>query len=282
MTKITKKIHRLSERAAQIREALEAAPAKAAELRGAVTAAVGQVQQVRSELRTGVAGVASAVRSGTEASLPVAEGRTAKTLRAIEAAAEVLHEAGYALDGIDLEAPTGRVHARLWRIAEVSLADLRAVLELYAKTPVEKALVTGLVQAAELASGAALTELTLAEVLVEADSGKVVRIGWRAEEKSAEAGLVLPPPLPGAVTGEPRPPTFAQSNYFARPEGTAAGRTVPPASAVAPAVPAAIPPRVEPAPATVDKPAAPISGTAAHSRASALDRFKKMPDLTKK
>lgn len=281
MKKVSKRIQRLSERAAEIRQAVEAMPAKAAELRGVVTTAAGQVQQLRTDLTAGVAAAAAAARGTGGAVLSRADAETAETLRAIEASAAVLKEAGYVLDGIDLEVATGRVRARLWRSEDVKLEDLRVVLELYAKTPVEKALVTGLVQAAEVAVGVELTELDLAEVVVDAGTGKAVRIGWRAEEETAGAGArtVLPPPLPGAASSEVRPPTFAQSTFFARQEATAAGAGAMPVGVTA-AAGVTSPTRVEPVREVAAKAAVPAAD--AQWRSSALDRFKKMPDLTKK
>jgi hypothetical protein len=289
MKNMSKRIQRMSERAAEIRQVAEMMPGKAAELRGAVATAAGQVRQLRTELTAGAGAATALARSASGAGFLRADAGMAATFQAVEMAAPVLKEAGYLLDGIDLEVVTGRVRARLWRDEEVKLEDLRVVLEVYARTPVEKALVKGLVQAAELAAGLELRELDLAEVVVDAVTGAALRIGWRASEEEVSVGaaerIVSPPPLPGVVTSEARPPAFPPGSFFSRPETTAAG-----ASAAAPDVTIAAaaagvsgvasPARQEPVKEVAAKAAVPPAG--AQWRSSALDRFKKMPDLTKK
>lgn len=252
MKKIAKGIHRLGQRAAEIRQVVEAMPAQAAELREAVTATAGQMRQLRTDLKAVVPPL-----------LPTNESAALAQLREVEEAGDVLAEAGFLLGGIDWE--TGlvrRIRVHLHRADTVPIARLRALLAAHAHQPTCKALLSGLVQAVDLAEQADLAELDFAEVVVELGSGQGVRIGWRAPAPAA-------PSAPATTLAEPRPPAFAQSSFFAQP-------------AAAPAAAVAVAPAASGSPAV---PPAPLAATATtlppNWRASALDRFKKMPDLSK-
>ncbi len=253
MKKIAKGIHRLGQRAAEIRQVVEAMPAQAAEFREAVTATAGQMRQLRTDLKAVVPPL-----------LPTNESAALAQLREVEEAGDVLAEAGFLLGGIDWE--TGlvrRIRVHLHRAEAVTIARLRALLAAHAHQPTCKALLSGIVQAVDLAEQADLAELDFAEVVVELGSGQGVRIGWRAPAPAA-------PSVSAATTlAEPRPPAFAQSSFFAQP-------------AAVPVAPVAIAPTASASPAA---PPAPLAATATalppNWRASALDRFKKMPDLSK-
>ncbi len=260
MKKIAKRIDQLGQRAAAIRQAVETMPAKTAELREAVTATAGQMQQLRADLTAGVA----ALRPSTEAD-------TLATLREIDLAADVLGEAGYLLGGVDHElGAVRRVRVRLVQAEAVELATLRSLLAAHAHRAVLKTLLIGIVQATELAEKVEFSELDFAEVVVELGTGQMVRIGWRAE--AIAAPVASNPP----ATSDARPPTFSQSSFFARP-AVAPVVAVAATAPVAPATPEAAKPK-DLRPAGQPVPAA----TTPDWRTSALDRFKKMPDLSKR
>lgn len=259
MKRIAKRIGHLSQRAAEIRQAVETMPAKAAEIREAVTATAGQVQQLRADLTAGVA----ALRPGADAD-------TLATLREIDAAAAVLIEAGYLLGGMDYElGAVRRVRVRLVQAEAVELTTLRSLLAAQAHRPVLKTLLAGIVQATELAEKVEFSELEFAEVVVELGAAPLVRIGWRADLVGAPVTANSP------ATTEPRPPTFSQSSFFARPAAAPVAASAAPAPE-APAAPEVAKPKDSRA---ADQPA---PATLPDWRASALDRFKKMPDFSKR
>ncbi len=252
MKRLAKGIHRLGQRAAEIRQVVEAMPAQAAELREAVTVTAGQMRQLRTDLKAAVPPL-----------LPTNESAAPVQLREIDESVEVLAEAGFLLAGIDCETGLGRrIRVYLQRSEAVPPARLRALLAAHAHQSTLKSLLAGIVQATDLAAETDLRELDFSEVVVEFGAGQSVWIGWRAEDR--------PAPAPAAAV-DARPPTFSQSSFFAQP-------------AVAPVVL----PVVHRASATVgESPQPPAMVPAAAplapvGRASALDRFKKMPDLTKK
>lgn len=260
MKKIAKRIDQLGQRAAAIRQAVETMPAKTAELREAVTATAGQMQQLRADLTAGVA----ALRPSTEAD-------TLATLREIDLAADVLGEAGYLLGGVDYElGVVRRVRVRLVQAGAVELATLRSLLAAHAHRAVLKMLLSGIVQATELAEKVEFRQLDFAEVVVELGAGQTVRVGWRAEPVAVP--IAANPP----ATSEVRPPTFSQSSFFARPAVAVEAATAATAP-VALATPEAAKPK-DLRPAGQAAPAA----TTPDWRVSALDRFKKMPDLSKR
>ncbi len=265
MKKIAKRVQELSQRAAQVAQAVEAMPARAAALREKVAATVEQAQQLRADLVSAVPPLPSS-RSRAEVEI-------AASVREIEAAANVLGEAGYELAGAEVEPGMGgmgwRLQVLLTRVEAVRLADLRALADLHKESPVVKSLLSALVQAAETAEGIEFRSLDFTDVLVDVGAGRALRIGWQARAASAPAAA-----LPAAVASDAtRPPVFSQSNFFARP--TAAAPASPPAASagVESAAPAPVP-----APDKPPAPAAPVP----ERRASALDRFKKMPDLSKR
>lgn len=259
MKKIAKRIDQLGQRAAAIRQAVETMPAQAAELREAVTATAGQMQQLRADLTAGV----SALRPSTEAD-------TLATLREIDAAADVLGEAGFLLGGVDYElGAVRRLRVRLVQAEAVELTTLRSLLAAHAHRPVLKTLLSGIVQATEIAEKVEFSQLDFAEVVVELGATQMVRIGWRADT------VAVPVAANPQATSEARPPTFSQSSFFARPAvapeaATAATAPVAPASPEA-AKPKDLRPGGQSAPATTPD-----------WRVSALDRFKKMPDFSKR
>jgi len=262
MKKFAKGVQRLSQRAAEIRQAVETMPAKAAELRETVVATAGQVQQLRGELVAGAAAVRATVEAGAD---------PAAVLREVAECADLLAEAGFALEGADVElAPVRRVRAHLGRTGEPSAARLRALLAANAHRPVAKALLAGIMQAHDFAEKADAGALAWTELTVDIGGAAGVRAGWRADAPGGEAVAGA-----SAPTAEVRPPVFSQSTFFERRPAAEVGATSAP-EAMAAAAPAAVVRASEVPAAAAPAPAKPAA------RASALDRFKKMPDLTKR
>lgn len=263
MKKFAKGVQRLSQRAAEIRQAVETMPAKAAELRETVVATAGQVQQLRGELVAGAAAVRATVEAGAD---------PAAVLRELEACAGVLAEAGFALEGADVDlAPVRRVRAHLVRTGVPSAARLRALLAANAHRPVAKTLLAGIVQAHDFAEKTDAGPLDWTHLTVEVGGAAGVRVGWRADlpGSGGSAGVAAP-------ATETRPPVFSQSTFFERRPANEPGATSVPGAVAAAAAPAAVV-RAGEVPAAV----APVAAKPA-ARASALDRFKQMPDLTKR
>jgi hypothetical protein len=267
MKKIINKIQDLSQKAAQLKQAVESAPAKAAQLRESVLMTAGQLQQLRHDVQSSVSGL----RADNEE-------RLVQALREINDHAETFLEAGYELTGVDMElSPTQRLIVHLESRESVSEPTLRSLLSANSGRQTIYALLAALAKADGLAEKVQLSHLDYRKLVVHVGPTPSVRLCWRTEpihEDAAEP--VRPAPL--AATVAPTPPalpTFSQSSYFEQ-RSTPPARPIPTPSATessstpTPTVPAA--PTSSPAPA-------PHPG--GDWRRSALDRFKKMPDASK-
>ena len=97
MKTIFEKIQALTQKAAQLNEALKTVPGKAAELRETVMQAKGQLQQLRTEVESSV----GVLRTDNEDGL-------LRIIQEIDDSAEILAETGYALRGVEVEQPPSR------------------------------------------------------------------------------------------------------------------------------------------------------------------------------
>lgn len=290
MKKTHSRIKHLRQRAADVRQTVESMPARAAALREQVAATVEQAQQIRTDVAAGLSGLAAmppALPGSAGAGSRASDVALAATIGELEALAPTLAEAGFSLYGVDLElgASLGglggarRLRVRLEWVSDVGLSSLRRLHDAQ-RQPTARKLFAAMVQAREIAETMSVRELVLVDLAVDVDSGQALRLGWRAEDAPAPASSVSASVNPPASL---TPVTLSASpGYFARPALTTAGT---PASTGGP---------VSPLPATTAlAPTKTYSGTrsitlttassplAANWRASALDRFKKMPDLTK-
>lgn len=259
MKRFAKGVQRLSQRAAEIRQVVDTLPARAAELREVVHATAGQVQQLRGDLAAG----AAALR------LP-ADADPAALLREVDACAGPLAEAGFAVEGADVDlAPLRRVRVHLARTGDVSPARLRHLLAAQAHRSVAQTLLAGIAQARELADDAETGALAWTHLTIDLVGGTAVRLGWSAA--TVDDGQA-------SAAGDVSPPMFSQSSFFERRPATPAGAPAPAAIVAPPVIGTTVPqPAAPEAPPPSATPPAPPP-----SRASALDRFKKMPDLTRR
>jgi hypothetical protein len=257
------KIQDLGQKAAQIKQVIEGAPAQAAQLRETVMMTAGQLQQMRADVQTAVGGL----RADNE-------DRLTHALRAINDGADTFLDAGYQLIGVDMEvSPVQRLVVHLAKVESVAESRIHALISANVGHPTISALLTSLAKADALTEKMHLSNLSYRELVVHVGPTPSVRLHWRADdviESAAPAhSIVRPPPVPVVVaTPSPALPTFGQSSYFE---------------------PRAVVHPVESKPSEV---AAPASAPAVHVpvvktvkgsdwKQSALDRFKKMPDGSK-
>jgi hypothetical protein len=259
--RFTKKLQNLGQQAAKIRQVVEAAPEKAAQLRDVVTLTTTQLQQLKTELQAGIAGLRA--ESGD---------RLLIALREIHADRPVLLEAGFELAGVDLDlAANQRLTLYLSRIEEVSTATLRSLREAHQQQHTLHGLLTAILEAQELASRVDLRDLTFNELEIHVGPIPTARVCWRS---AVPEDSPVPPVL--ATKATPSLAPFASQGSFFGPHP----QTIQPAP---PAMPAATSPKVE-TPSSPAAPAAPVSTPpepGSDWRRGALDRFKKMPDVSK-
>jgi len=253
----------LGRRAAQVKEALDSAPARVAQVRDAVAQTRAQVQQLRREVHASVV------------NLQAADGdRLASILAEIVGNAETLRLAGYHLVGIEYEIdPVQRVFLLLDKGEAVSAGQLASLQAAHATHPAIHGLLGAITRAETLGASLSLPEQELWRVRVEVGPAPAVRLCWRpvVEDQAPPAPAAPPvlssPPASSSILGE-------GSFFERRPAGVSTGPTqvTRPMEATRPA-PAGPSDSVS-GPASTPAPASPGG--------SLLDRFKKMPDLTRR
>ncbi len=263
MKNILHKIQDLSQKAAQFKQVIEAAPAQAAQLRETVMMTAGQLQQMRSDVQTAVGGL----RADNE-------DRLTRALREINDGADTFLDAGYQLIGVDMEvSPVQRLVVHLAKVDSVAESRIHSLISANVAHPTISALLTSLAKADALTASMHLSNLSYRELVVHVGPTPSVRLHWRADdviESSASAhSIVGPPPVPAVVaTPSPPLPTFGQSSFF-EPRAPAHAAEPKPIEVAAPASAPAV--------------HVPVVKTVQGSewKQSALDRFKKMPDASK-
>jgi len=261
MKKFVHKVQTIGNKAAQIRDAIQSVPPRVAEVQQAVTGAVAQLQQIRSEVQSTVAGL----RTDSETSL-------IDTVREIDDAAGTLREAGYGLEGLEMEVGVPqRLIVHLVKLEDVPHATIRSLATAQEGHATTHAILTALLKAEAMADRVSLASLTYHKLTVYVGPVPTVRLCWRAPDAESAAPTVTPPlaaPQPAPGLALPATGSFLGAGSFFEPRAAtvtpAANR---PAEPVAPLAAAPVAPAVRPeAPAVREDP---------------LARFKKMPDLSK-
>jgi hypothetical protein len=304
MKKFISKVQNLSQKAAHLRQVVEAAPAQAAQIRDTVLMTAGQLQQMRQDLQGSVTGLRA--DNGD---------RLAQALREINDHADVLLQAGYALSGVDMElSPSQRLIVHLEKVESVPEPNLRALMSANSGRQTIYSLLAALAKADGISESIHLSNLTYRELIVHVGPTPSVRLCWWPDSV-ADAASVLQTSGPAPVTAPPLavpPPlsSFVSSSYFEprQPASASSPALAPPPLAHAPLhdpatafAPAEVSPSSHPAAAPTNAPAAQPATSAdpysTHSTAyttrppsavagsdwkkSALERFKKMPEGSK-
>jgi hypothetical protein len=280
MKKFVMKIQDYGQKAAQLQQAIKNVPPKIAEIREAVAMTTGELQQLRTNVQSSVTGLIA----GDTASLSLA-------LKEINGAAEVFEQAGYALDGVDMElSPSQRLTVHLARVEDADEDLLKSLIVANQQRRTVSAILSALLRAEEMAGSMQLTGLVYQELTVQIGTIPTVRMCWRAgelvEEAAAPPPLPAPPPALPAAPAPPAPPAppaaptpppqpaasgFSLGSMFER-------RSTQTATPVAPAVAATTAPvHAAPAATAAEKSAAPVPA----GSKDALERFKKDPHYSK-
>ncbi len=270
----------LSQQAERVRELLETAPERIEQAKGIVTQTTSQLHQLRTDVQASIAGL----RAETGETVTLA-------IRELNEGAPVFLQAGYALEGVDMELGiAARLTAHLRRVEDIGVAAIRAMLKPNDDRRVVHGVLAALVKAEEIAAQTHFDNLHYCEVSVQVGPAPTLRLRWRALEPEPDQAST-PPPIPHA----------ALPQTAARPEPTPTKQPAPASQPAAPSVSAFtqstyFEPRTSPAPAarqqtesTPDAAVAPqpvpTKSTAPAARdwkQDSLERFKKMPDFTKR
>jgi hypothetical protein len=263
MKKMISRVKNLSQKAAQLKAAMEKAPATVAELREAVAATTGQLQQLRTE-----------VQSSATALTADNESRLSQALQEINASQETFLEAGYEVSGVDLEiSPVQRLLVHLNKLEDVHPSMLRSLLSSNQQRRTTHALLSALVQAQRMADTVELTKLDYRELIVGLGPIPSIRLCWRGEEVfEAEDAAAPAQAAPSPAAAPVRPPYFGKTSFFERRASQSSAVSAEPSAAPPPAGSPETPAEPESTPV--------VSGTS-DWRQEALDRLKKTPHVSK-
>jgi hypothetical protein len=272
MKQFISKAKDLSQRAAELKAAVERLPPKVAEVRETIAATAGQLQQLKTEVQSSV----TDLKADNEQ-------RLSQALQEINSSREVFLEAGFDLDGVDLEiSPVQRLLVHLDKLEEVSPAVIRSLIAANKPRRTMHALLTALLQAQETAATVDLAGLDWVELVVGIGPIPSVRLSWRATAAASTPALSHSPQLTTAASPATSPPPFSQSTFFERPSPMPSAVVAASAPGEASA-PVALPPIPHP-PSSAEtleeiettRITSPAAGTP-----DPLARFKRMPDLSK-
>lgn len=265
MKRFISKVQNLSQKAAELKAAMQQVPPKVAEIREAVAATTGQLQQLKSEIHYSVADLKADH-----------EDHLSEALQEINSSTDVFAKAGFALSGVDLEiSPVQRMLVHLARVEDVHASVLRALLSANQHRRTTRAILSSLLQAKQMAEAVEFSDLVYDEVAVGIGPIPTVRLCWRHEELEEVPTVQPAVAMPAPVSVEAPQSVFGQSSFFEK---------RPTQAQSAPA--AAAPPSVGVTP--ISLPSSTVKSVTPEETPEATDRyqdplarFKKMPDLAK-
>ena len=271
MKTLIQKVQALGKTAGEIKAALHSAPGKAAELRKALTMTAGEFQQLRADVQTNVTGL----RAHSEDHL-------LQAMREINDRTEAFEEAGYELTGMDLDLTlTQRLAVHLRKFNDVSQSTLRSLAAKESSVTV-KSIFAGIISAEDTAANVELTHLKFDGLMIHIGAMPLVRICWSTDTLLEEAQAMATQASPmKPVAPAPAESSATLGSYFEpKPLSIRATATTrPPEPEIDETIESsAVPPHSAAPVATPSK--EPAASTSPWSK-EALDRFKKMPSLSK-
>jgi hypothetical protein len=274
MSKFSRRVKYMSQKAAELKAAMLQLPPKVAEIREVVASTAGQLQQLKSEIHSSVADLKADN-----------EDRLSHALQEINSSKDEFVKAGFVISGVDLEiSPVPRMLVHLAKVEQVHASMLRPLLSANQHRRTTHAILASLLQAKQMADTVELDALDYSEVIVGVGPIPSVRLCWRMEypqeAEAVQSEPAIPVPSPVAVPAPAPPSVFGQSSFFERrtaqpePAPVAAQRT-------ASAVPANKPLPSTTMPAREPVIETPRVGSSVKGKEDPLARFKKMPDFSK-
>lgn len=268
------RIKDLSQKAAEIKAAIQQVPPKVVEIREAMAATTGQLQQLKSEIHYSVTDLKADN-----------EDRLIRALEEIKNSADVFAKAGFVVTGLDFEiSPVQRMLVKLSKAEDVHVSVLRSLLNSTQSRKTIHATLSAILQAKQMADTVEFEELDYSELAVGIGPIPTVRLRWRLKEEDVQ--ISTPAPISSSATNPPVTATapitqpqpqklspFGTSSFFERREPVlpaAAPQVEPPVAAPVESVIATTPTVAPEAELTKsDKPSDPLA------------RFKKMPVLSR-
>jgi hypothetical protein len=259
MKRIVKGVQSLNERAAQLTAAAGQLPSRVAELRAAMTATTGELQHLKSDIQMNVADLQVDREDGLSEALAEIAGH-----------ASALAEAGYVLDGLDVEiSPVQRLIVQLVRYRAVSPGALQGLIDLHQERKSLRAILSAILKARAMVDSIEIDGLDYHKLTIGIGPVPTIRLCWR--ETKTEAGDLHP-----LDSKRQTPLEFSgvQTSFFGPTPAFApmAGLSPAPAAEDAGGAPVEIPPPPHSAPATARPTPPPLP-------VDPLAKFKVMPRL---
>ena len=256
MKRIVRRVQTLNERAAELTAAAGQLPKRVAEMREAMVATTGQLQSLKTDIQVNVADLV--IDRDDDFAAAVAE---------ISSHAPVLAEAGFLLDGLDLEvSPTQRVVVQLVRIGEAEHGEIEALIKKHQGKTTLCAILSAMLKARDVAVSIKFDGLDYHQLLIGIGPVPIIRLGWR----SAASGPIVTQPV-ATTSWQPSvsKPLPGGSSFFG-----------PPISSTSVFAPRSQTPDDDPLDSDVDVvPAAITPPPLPPASTDPLARFKVMPDL---
>ncbi len=142
MKRIVRRVQSLNERAAELTAAASQLPKRVAEMREVMTATTGQLQSLKTDIQANVADL-----------VIHREDDFAAALAEITSHAPVLAEAGFLLDGLDIEvSPTQRVVVQLVRIGDAEPGEIEELIQKHHGRTTLRAILSAMLKARDVAA----------------------------------------------------------------------------------------------------------------------------------
>jgi len=169
MKRIVRRVQSLNERAAELTAAAGQLPNRMAELRSAVTATTGQLQHLKSDIQLNVA------------DLQVSrEDDLSEALAVVVAHAPVLAEAGYVLDGLDVEiSPVQRLIVQLVCHRHVGIPVIQGLVQRHEQQRSVRAILSAILKARAMVETVDIEGLDFHKLMIGIGPVPTIRLCWR-------------------------------------------------------------------------------------------------------
>ncbi|MFU8893081.1 MAG: hypothetical protein ACNA8L_05575 [Luteolibacter sp.] len=185
MKRIVRRVQTLNERAAELTAAAGQLPNRVAELREAMTATSGQLQTLKSDIQVNVADLKVEHETGLGAAIAEIAGH-----------APVLAEAGFLLDGLDVEvSPIQRIVVQLVRFKDVEIGAIQPLIHQYHQQSTLRAILSAILKARAMADTMDIDGLDYTKLVIGIGPVPSIRLCWRAEEAAPAVAAPWQPAL---------------------------------------------------------------------------------------
>ena len=169
MKRIVRRVQTLNERAAELTAAAGQLPNRVAELRQAVTATSGELQNLKSGIEVNLGDLQ--VDRDDDLSAALAE---------VAAHAPVLAEAGFILDGLDVEvSPVQRIIVQLVRYDDVETLHIQSLIQKYQQEKSVRAILSSILKARAMVETIQIDGLDYHKLMIGIGPVPTIRLCWR-------------------------------------------------------------------------------------------------------